>query len=66
MLKKGGDIMATYSYIRASGIRKVAKQYKKQCCADFLNALDRIVYKKVVNACEQFNGHRKRLTTDLL
>lgn len=58
--------MATYSCIRASGIRKLAKQYKKQCCADFMLALDKFVYDKVVNACLRFNGHRVRLTADLI
>lgn len=58
--------MAKYSYIRASKVRKLVKQYKKQCCADFIGALDKLVHHKIVIACEQFNGHRKRLTADLL
>lgn len=58
--------MSTYNYIRSSGVRKLAKERGKHCGSDFLRALDELVYRKVINAIEKFNGHRKRLTADLV
>lgn len=50
--------MATYRYIRASGVRALVKENKKRCGADFLNEFDRFVYEKVLSCCRQFNGHK--------
>lgn len=58
--------MSKYSYVRASGVKKLAKSHGKHCGRDFLRALDELVYRKIMKAIEQFNGHRKRLTADLL
>ena len=59
---KGGEVeMATYRYIRASGIRALVKEHKKQCGADFLNEIDKFVYEKIMAAIKQFNGHCVRL-----
>ena len=53
--------MATYRYIRSSGIRRLVKDNNKSCGADFLNELDCFIYEAVCRAVKQFNGHRKRL-----
>ena len=53
--------MATYRYIRASGIRALLKDKEKQCGADFLSEIDAFVYEAVCRAIKLFNGHRKRL-----
>ena len=53
--------MAVYRYIRASGIRNLVKENKKQCGADFLHEFDKFVYEKVLAAVKQFNGHAVRL-----
>lgn len=53
--------MATYRYIRASGIRALVKENNKRCGADFLNEFDKFVYEKVLAAVKLFNGHRATL-----
>lgn len=53
--------MATYHYIRASGIRALVKDNKKRCGAGFLNEFDKFVYEKVLAAVKLFNGHRTTL-----
>jgi len=53
--------MATYRYIRASGIRALVKENNKRCGADFLNEFDKFIYDKVLAAVKQFNGHRATL-----
>ena len=53
--------MATYRYIRSSGIRKLVKDNDKRCGADFLGELDRFVYETVCRCVKQFNGHKKTL-----
>ena len=58
--------MSKYSYIRAAGVRKLAKEHGKHCGHEFLHALDEMIYRKTMAAIEQFNGHRKRLTADLV
>jgi hypothetical protein len=50
--------MATYRYIRASGIRALVKENKKRCGAGFLNEFDKFIYEKILSAVKQFNGHR--------
>ena len=58
--------MSKYSYVRASGVRKLVKENGKRCGVDFLNVLDRFVYDTVISCCKQFNGHRKTLTSVLV
>lgn len=58
--------MAGYCYIRASGVRKLAKENGKRCSADFLDELNRFVYETVCRCIEQFNGHRKTLDRTVL
>ncbi len=53
--------MATYRYIRASGVRNLVKDNGKMCGADFLNELDSFIYESVCRAISLFNGHRKKL-----
>jgi hypothetical protein len=53
--------MATYRYIRASGIRALVKENKKRCGAGFLNEFDKFIYEKILSAVKQFNGHRATL-----
>ena len=53
--------MSQFSYIKAKGIRKLAKENGKRCSACFLATLDRYVYEKVLNCCRQFNGHKVTL-----
>lgn len=53
--------MATYCYIRAVGVRKLAKDNSKRCSADFLDELNILVYETVCRAVKLFNGHKKTL-----
>lgn len=53
--------MSKYIYIRASGIRQLAKENGKRCGRDFLHALDKFNKEKVLACCRQFNGHKKTL-----
>ena len=57
---------AKYTYIRASGVRQLAKENGKKCGSDFLGALDRFVADKVKHCCEIFNGHKKKLDLTVL
>jgi hypothetical protein len=53
--------MATYRYIRASGIRALVKENNKRCGAGFLKEFDKFIYEKILSAVKQFNGHRVTL-----
>ena len=53
--------MATYCYIRASGVRNLAKENGKRCSTDFLDELNILIYETVCRCIKQFNGHRKTL-----
>jgi len=53
-------------YIRPATIKRVIKERGFRCGKDFLEALDRAVYWKVVDACETFNGHKKTLNAELV
>ena len=53
--------MATYRYVRASGIRALVKESNKRCGAAFIGELDRLVYETVCRCCKTFNGHKKTL-----
>ena len=54
------------NYIKSSNVRKLVKEQGKRCGADFLDALDRLVYDKIISACGVFNGHHKTLSGGLL
>lgn len=51
----------TYSYIRASGVRRIVKENEKRCGRDFLHALDTFLYEKIISMCKIHNGHRVTL-----
>lgn len=57
--------MATTTNIKASAIRKIAKQHGKRVSKDFLEALDRYIEKKVALACSEHNGGKKTLDSGL-
>ena len=63
--KQGDDFMSIYSYIRASGVRKLTKENGKHCGKDFLQALDRMLYQIILRACK-FNGGNKRLSAAVI
>lgn len=54
-----------YHYIRASGIRRAAKEQDKQASSDFLAALDRQIFALVIRACKA-NGGSKRLSAAII
>jgi len=58
--------MARYSYIRASGVRLLAKDKGKRCRADFLSTLDRAVWKMVEEACEVSRGEKTLRADNLI
>lgn len=51
--------------IKASSVRKLAKQNGKRVSAEFLAALDRYIEQKVVLACAEHNGGKKTLDSGL-
>jgi len=53
----------SYRYICASNIRKLVKDNKKRCSANFLDEVNRIVYDKVIKACQTNNGKGKTLNS---
>ena len=53
------------NYIKASSIRKIAKQHGKRVSADFIQALDRYVENKVILASQEHNGGKKTLDSGL-
>lgn len=55
--------MPKHNFINVSKVRELTKVYDKQVSKDFLTALDRLVHKKILTSCMQFNGHKKRLTS---
>lgn len=58
--------MATYRYVRASGVRKRVKENGKRCGRDFLDALDRHIESVVNRCCVQWNGARKTLDATII
>lgn len=48
-------------YIKASTLKKFAKQHGKRVGSDFLLALDGYIERKVEAACMEHNGGRKTL-----
>ena len=65
-MKGGEKVMARYSYIRASGVRKFAKEKGRRCRADFLSTLDRTIFKMVEEACEVSRGEKTLKADDLI
>lgn len=57
--------MATYCYVRASGVRRLAKENGKKCSADFLRVLDEYIEKTVRRCLNTWNGKRKTLDANL-
>lgn len=57
--------MSTYNYVRASGVRKLVKREGKRCGRDFLAALDKYIYEKVLSCCRAWNGHKVTLNGGL-
>ena len=56
----------SYSYIRASGVRQLAKENGKRCGKAFLQTLDIYVRVKVERCCKTFNGHKATLDESLI
>lgn len=48
-------------YIKASAIKKLAKANGKRAGKDFIEALDRMVERKVLDALSEHNGGKKTL-----
>ena len=48
-------------YIKPATIRKLVKDHGKRTSADFLNALDRYIHDKVIQAVETHNGGKRTL-----
>lgn len=53
-------------YIKVKAVKQYAKEHKRQASKLFLHSLDVLIEQALNLACSQFNGHRKRLTPDLL
>ena len=58
--------MAKYCVITGSKVRTLVKENGKRCGSDFLTALDRFVYAKIINCCKVSNGHKKTLDAGLV
>ena len=58
--------MGSYAYIRASGVRRLAKEKSKRCRADFLSTLDRTIFKMVEEACEVSRGEKTLRADNLI
>lgn len=52
-------------YIKTSAIKKLAKANCKRAGKEFINALDRYVEKKVMEALREHNGGKKTLDSAL-
>lgn len=53
-------------YIKVYNVRKFVKAQGKQISKPLLHELDRRIEHMLLVACQQFNGHHKRLTPELL
>lgn len=53
--------MASTKYIKASAIKKLAKQKDKRVSAEFLLSLDSYIQNKISTACDEHNGGKKTL-----
>ena len=52
-------------YIKPSCVKKLAKQYGRRVGKDFMEALDRLVERKVVQATKEHNGGKITLDSAL-
>jgi hypothetical protein len=52
-------------YIKASAVKKLANTHGKRAGKDFLEALDRLVERKVLEALTEHNGGKKTLDSAL-
>lgn len=50
--------MAKYRYVRASGVRQLAKDHGKRVGTNFIFEIDKLVYEVVCRCCKVFNGHK--------
>lgn len=57
--------MASTKYIKASSIKKFAKEKGKRVSAEFLLSLDEYIQNKMNHACEEHNGGKKTLDVGL-
>ena len=57
--------MASTKYIKASAIKKLAKQKGKRVSSEFLLSLDEYINTKIATACEEHNGGKKTLDIGL-
>ncbi|CAB4186581.1 hypothetical protein UFOVP1151_8 [uncultured Caudovirales phage] len=52
-------------YIKASAVKKLANTHGKRAGKDFIEALDRLVERKVLEALTEHNGGKKTLDSAL-
>lgn len=57
--------MATTKYIKASTIKKFAKEKGKRVSTEFLLSLDEYIKNKLSTACDEHNGGKKTLDIGL-
>lgn len=57
--------MASTKYIKASAIKKLAKDKGKRVSLEFLLSLDEYINQKMSTACEEHNGGKKTLDIGL-
>jgi hypothetical protein len=57
--------MASTKYIKASAIKKLAKEKGKRVSAEFLLSLDEYINHKIATACDEHNGGKKTLDIGL-
>lgn len=57
--------MATTKYIKASAIKKFAKERGKRVSAEFMLSLDEYINNKLSTACDEHNGGKKTLDIGL-
>lgn len=57
--------MASTKYIKASAIKKLAKEKGKRVSTEFLLSLDEYINGKIATACDEHNGGKKTLDIGL-
>ena len=50
-----------YTYIKSKSVRQLVKDSGKRCGKDFLQALDKYNYEKILRCIKEHNGNRKTL-----
>lgn len=53
-------------YIHVKAVRNKIREYNRQITKDRLRAIDKKVEILIVHACNQFNGHKRRIDADLI